>query len=149
MSNSLCAAHKASLSFTISWSLLKLMSFESMMPLSHLILCSHFLFWPLNFLSIRVFSNVVAHCIRYPKYWSFSFSISPSNEHPGLMSFRIDLFDLLSRPRDSQESFLAPQFESIKSLVLSLLYSPAFASLHEYWKDQYFFLYGLYGPLFA
>ena len=94
------AAHQASLSFTISWSLLKLMSIESVMPSNHLILCcpllqpSHPLLSlsppALNLPSIRVFSNELSLCIRWPKYWSFSFSISHSSEHPGLISFRMD-----------------------------------------------------------
>ena len=73
---------------------LKLMSFESVMPSNHLILCHHLLFLP--FPSIRVFSNESVICIRWPKYWNFSFSISPSDEYSGLMSFRIDWFDLLA-----------------------------------------------------
>ena len=78
------AAHQASLSFTISWSLLKLMSIESVMPSNHLILCRPLLLLPSVFPSIRVFSNESALHIRWPKYWSFSFNISSSNEHPGL-----------------------------------------------------------------
>ena len=81
---------------TISQSLLKLMSIESVMPSSHLILCHPLLFLPSIFPSVRVFSNDSALCIRWPKYWSFSFSISPSNEYSGLISFRIDWFDLLA-----------------------------------------------------
>ena len=88
------AAHQASLSFTISLSLLKLMSIESMMPSNHLILCRPLLLLPSIFPSIRVFSNKSALRIRWPKYWSFS--ISPSNEYSGFISFRIDWFDLLS-----------------------------------------------------
>ena len=88
-------AHQASLSFSISQNLLKLMSFESMMPSNHLIL-SHPLLLPSIFPSIRVFSNESALCIGWPKDWSFSFSISPSNEYSGLISFRIDWFDLLA-----------------------------------------------------
>ena len=84
-----------SLSFTISWSLLTLMSTE-MMPSNHLTLCHSFLFLPSIFPSIRVFPNELALCIRWPKYWSFGFSISPSNEYSGLISFRIDWFDLLA-----------------------------------------------------
>ena len=87
------AARQAPLSFTISGSLLKLMSIESMMPSNYLILC-HPLLLPLIFPSIRVFSNELVLCIRWPKYWSFSFSISPSNKYPWLNSFRIDWFDL-------------------------------------------------------
>ena len=89
-------AHQASLSFTISQSLLKLMSTESMIPSNHLILCRPLLLLPSIFPSIRVFSNESALCIRWPKYQSFSFSISPSNGYSGLISFRIDWFDLLA-----------------------------------------------------
>ena len=90
------AAHQASLSITNSQSLLKLMSVELVMPSNHLILCRPLLLLPSIFPSIRVFSNESALHIRWPKYWSFSFNISPSNEHPGLMSFRIDWLDLLA-----------------------------------------------------
>ena len=89
------AAHQASLSVTNSQSLLKLMPIKSMMPSNHLFLC-HPCLLPSIFLSIRVFSNESVLCIRYPKYWSFNFSISPSNEYSGLISFRIDWFDLLA-----------------------------------------------------
>ena len=89
------AACQASLSFTISWSLLKLMSVESVMPSNHLILCHPLLLQPSIFPSIRVSSNESALRIRWPKYWSFSFNISSSNEHPGLISFRMDWLDLL------------------------------------------------------
>ena len=90
------AAHQASLSFTVSWSLLRLMSIESVMPSNHLILCHLLLLLPSIFPSIRVFSSESALCIRWPKYWSLIFSISPSNEYSGLISFRIDWFDLLA-----------------------------------------------------
>ena len=90
------AACQASLSFTISQSLLRLMSIESMMPSNHLILCCSLLPPPSIFLSIRVFSNKSVLRIRWPNYWSFSFRISPSNEHSGLISFRFDWFDLLA-----------------------------------------------------
>ena len=89
------AACQASLSITISGTLLKLMSIESVMPSNHLILCRPLL-WPSIFPSIRVFSNESILCIRWPKYWSFSFSISPSNEYSGLISFRRDWLDLLA-----------------------------------------------------
>ena len=89
------AARQASLSFTISLSLLKLMSIESMMPSKHLILCHALLLLPSIFSSIRVFSNESALHIRWPKYWSFCFSIRPSNEYSGLFSFRTDWFDFL------------------------------------------------------
>ena len=104
-----------SLSYTISQSLLKLMSIESVMPSSHLILCRPLLLLPLVFPSIRVFSNESVLCIRWPKYWNFSCSINPSNDYSGLISFRIYRFDLLNSPRDSQELSPAPQFESISS----------------------------------
>ena len=90
------AAHQASLSITNSRSPPKLMSIESVMPSSHLILCCPLLLLPSIFPNIRVFSNESALCLRWPKYWSFSFSISPSNEHPGLISFRMDWLDLLA-----------------------------------------------------
>ena len=88
------AAHHTFLSFTISWSLLKLMCIESIMPSNHFILCHSLFLLPSIFPSIRVFSNKSALCIRWPKYWSFG--ISPFNEYSGLISFRIDWFDLLA-----------------------------------------------------
>ena len=88
------AAHQSSLSITNSWNLLKLMSIESVMPSNHLILCHPLLLLPSVFPSIRVFSNESVLRIRWPEYWSFSFIISPSNEYSGLISFRIDWFDL-------------------------------------------------------
>ena len=94
------AAHQASLSITNSQSLLKLMSIELVMPFNHLILCHHLLIS--IFPSIKVFSNELALHIRWPKYWSFSFSIRPSNEHPGLISFRMDWLDLLVSKRLSR-----------------------------------------------
>ena len=90
------AAHQASLSITNSWSLLKLMSIELVMPFNHLILCHPFLFPPSIFPSIWVFSNESVLCIRWPKYWSFSFSISPFKQYLGLISFKIDWLDLLA-----------------------------------------------------
>ena len=90
------AAHQASLSITNSWSLLKLISIASVMPSNHLIFCHPLLLLPSIFPSIRVFSNESVLCIRWPKYWSFSFSISPSNEYSGLISFRMDWLDLLA-----------------------------------------------------
>ena len=88
------ALHQASLSFIVSQSLPKLISIESMMPSNHLIPCHPLLLMPSTFSSIRVFSNESALCIRWPKYWSFSFSNSPSNEYSGLISFGINWFDL-------------------------------------------------------
>ena len=90
------AAYQAFLPLTISWNLPKFMSIESVMLSNHLILCCPLLLLPSVFPSIRVFSNESALCSRWPKYWSFSFSISPFNEHPGLISFRIDSFDFLA-----------------------------------------------------
>ena len=90
------AAHQASLSLTNSQSLLKLMSTESVMPSNNLVLCHPLLLLPSTFPSIKVFSNELEIRIRWPKYWSFSFSISPSNEYSGLISFRIDWFDILA-----------------------------------------------------
>jgi len=90
------ATCQASLSITNSWSLLKPLSIESVMPSNHLILCCPLLLLPSIFPSIRVFLNESALCIRWPKYWSFSFSISPSNEYSGLISFRMDWLDLLA-----------------------------------------------------
>ena len=120
------AAGQASLSITNSWSLLKLMSIESVMPSNHLILCCPLLLLPSIFPSIRVFSSESFLPIGWPKYWSFSFSISPSNEYSGLISFRIDGLELLAVQGVSQ----APQFKSINSSVLSFLYSPTLTSLH-------------------
>ena len=143
------AEHQASLSFTISHSLLKLISVESVMSLNHLALCPPLLFLPSIFSSIRVFSNDLALCIRCPEYWSFSFSISPSNEYSGLISFRIDWFPW--NPRYSQESSPTPHFESLSSLVISLLYGSTLTSIHDYWKKKNIYIYWLwlYGPLLA
>ena len=127
------AAHQASLSFTISWSLLKLMSIELVMPANHLILSHPLLLLLSIFPSIRVFSNELAFCIQWPKYWSFSLSISPSSEYSGMISFTMDW---LESPRDSQESSPTPHFKSINSSVLSFLYSPTLTSIHDYWKNH-------------
>ena len=102
------------------------------MPSNHFILCHPLLLPSSIFLS--VFSNESVLRIRWPKYCSFSFSSSPSNEYSGLISFRIDWFDLPCNPRDSQESSPAPEFKSINSLVLSFLYSPTLTSIHDHWK---------------
>ena len=130
------ATRQASLAFTISQSSLKFMLTESVMPSNYLILSP-----PsppaLNlFPRIRVFSSELALHIRWPKYYSFSFSMSPSNEYSGVISFRIDLFDLL----DVQGTLKSPtqQFKSINSSVFSLLYSPTLTSVHDYWKNYSF-----------
>ena len=103
---------QAPLASTISQNLLKFMSIELVMLSSHFILCYPLLLLPSIFPSIRVFSSELALCITWPKYWSFNFSLSPSNEYSGLIYFF---------PRDSQESSPAPQFENISSLVLNLM----------------------------
>ena len=130
------AAGQASLSITNSRSLLKLMSTQLVMPSNHLILC-HPLLLPSIFPSIRIFSYESALLIRWPKYWGFSFSISSSSEYSGLISFRIDCFDLLAVHR-TLKSLLQPQFESINSSALSFLYSPVLTSTHDYWKNHSF-----------
>ena len=135
MSNSLqthglLAAHQASLSITNSQSLHKPMSTESVTPSNHLILCQPLLLPPSIFPSIRVFSNESVLRIRWPKYWSFSFSIIPFNEYSGLISFRMDWVDLLV------ESSPTPQFKSINSSALRFLYSPTLTAIHDYWKNH-------------
>ena len=128
---------QASLSITNSWSSLRFMSIESMMPSSHLILCHPLLLLPPVPPSIRVFSNKSTLCMRWRKIWSFSFSIRPSNEHLGLISFRMDSLDLLAvQGTLNQESSPTPQFKSINSLALSFLHSPTLTSIHDYWKGQ-------------
>ena len=128
---------QASLSFTISQSLLKLIFIELLMLSNHLILCCPLPLLPSIFPSIRVFSNELALHIRWPKYWSFNFSISPSNEYSGLISLL--LTGLIPYcPRDSQKSSPALQFESINSLALSLLYGTTLTSIHDYWKNHSF-----------
>ena len=129
-------ARQASLSITNSQSPLKPMSIELVIPSNHIILCHPLLLLPSMFPSIRVFSNESGLRIRWPKYWSFSFTISPSNKHPGLISFRMDLLDLLASPRDSKESSPTPQFKSINSSVLSFLHSPTLTSIHDHWKNH-------------
>ena len=119
---------QASLSFTISWGLLKLMSIESVMLSNYLVLYSPLLLLPSIFPSISIFSNELALDIRWPEYWSFSISISPSNKYSGLISFRIDRFDLLAI-QGTQESSPTPQFKSISSSALGLLYSPTLTSI--------------------
>ena len=99
------------------------MSIQSVMQSNHVILCHPLLLLPSIFPSIRIFSNESVFHISQPRYWSFSFSISPSNEYSGLISFRMDCLDLLASPRGSQESSPTPQFKSICSLALSFLYS--------------------------
>ena len=108
------------------------MSIESVRPSNHLILCHPLLLLPAVFPSTRVFSSESTLCIRWPKYWSFSFSISASNEYSGLISSRMDWLDLLA----VQVSSPTPQFKSINPSVLSFLYSPTLTSIHDYWKNK-------------
>ena len=124
------AAHQASLSITNSRSLLKLMPIKSVMPSNHLILCHPLLFLPSIFPSIRVFSSELIFQIRWPKYWNFSFSISPSSEYSGLISFRMDWLELLAVHGPLKS--LTPQFKSINSSTFSFLYSPTLTSIHDY-----------------
>ena len=119
------AANQSSLSFTIPQSLLRLMSFELMMPANHLILCRPLFLLPSTFFSIRIFSCESALHIRQPKHWSFIFSMSSPSEYSELSSFRTDWLDLdLVCPRVSKESSLAPHFKGISSSALNLLYGP-------------------------
>ena len=114
------------------------MSIESVMPSNHLMLCHPLLLPPSVFPSIRVFSNESVLRIRWAKFWSFSFSISPSNEHPGLITFRMDWLDLLA-VQGTLKSLL--QHHSSKAsffLVLSFPYSPTLTSLHDHWKNHSF-----------
>ena len=124
-------------------SLPKLMSIESMMPSNHLILCHPLLLLPSIFPSIKVFSNESALRIRWPKYWCFSFNISPSNEHPGLISFRMDWLDLLAVQGTLKSLLQPPQFKSINSSALSFLYSPTLTSTDDSWKNHSFDYTGL------
>ena len=129
------AAGHSSLSITNSQSSPKLMCIESVMPSSHLILCHPLLLLPSIPPSIRVFSNELTLRMRWPKYWSFSCSISPSKEIPGLISFRMDWLDLLA-VQGTQESSPTPQFKSINSSVFSFLHSPTLTSIHDHWKNH-------------
>ena len=128
--------HQASLSVTNSWSLPKLMSIESVMPSSHLILCRPLLLLPPVPPSIKVFSNESTLCTRWPKYCSFSFSITPSNEYPGLISFRMDWLDLLA-VQGTLKSLL--QHHSSKASILrhsAFFHSPTLTSIHDHWKNH-------------
>ena len=113
----------------------KPMSMESVIPSNHLILCLPFLLLPSIFLSISVFSNESSLPIRWPKYWSFSFNISPSNEYSGLNSFRMDLLDLLV-VQGTLKSLLQHHFKSINSLAFRSLYCPTITSIHAHWKNH-------------
>ena len=128
------AAHQASQSVTSTRTLPKLISIESVMPSNHFILCRPIFLLPSIFPSIRVFSHESALRIRWPKYWTFSFNISPSNEYSGLISFRMDWLDFLA-VQGTLKSSPTPQFKSI-SFVLSFLYSPILTSIHDYSKNH-------------
>ena len=126
------AACQASLSFSVSRILLKLMSIELVTPSNHLILYHPLLPLPSIFPRIRVFSNELALCIRWPKYWSFSFSVSPSSVYSGLIS--LELTGLISlQSKGLSTIFSGTTVQSIHSLVLSLLYHPAVTSICDYW----------------
>ena len=130
------AACQALLSFTISQSLLKFMSIQSVVLSNHLILCCSLFLLPSVFPSIRVFSSELALCIGWLKYRSFSFSINPSSEYSGLISFRIDWFDLLSVQGTLKSLLQHHSSKSINSSVLSLLYGPTLTSIHDHWKNH-------------
>ena len=128
------AARQASLSITTSWSLPKLMSIELVTPFNHLILC-HRLLLPSIFPSIRDFSNESALHIGWQKYWSFSFDIRPSKEHPGLISLQwASWISLLSK--GLSRVFSNTTVQSINSLALSFLYRPTLTSIHDHWKNH-------------
>ena len=128
------AAQQASLSFTISWSLLKCLSIESVIPSKHLVLFHLLLLPPSIFPNIRVFSNDLALCIRRSKYWSCSFSVSPPNEYSGLISFRMDWFDLLVVQGTLKSfSYTTVQKHQFLGAQLSLYF---LTSIHDYWKNH-------------
>ena len=129
------AARQASLSISNPWSLLKLMSLELVVPSDHLILCCPLLLLPSIFPSIRVFSNELVCHVRWPKYWSFSFNIRPSNEHSGLISFRMDWLYLLA-VQGTLKSLL--QHHSSKASILrrSAFFTVQLSSIHDHWKNH-------------
>ena len=130
------AACQASLSITNSWSLLKLMSIDSVMPSNHLILCCLLLLAPSIFPSIRVFSNESYLCIRWPKYWIFSFNISPSNEYSGLISFRLHWLDLLA-VQGTLKSLLQHHSSKVPILLHSAFFIVQLSHpIHDYWKKN-------------
>ena len=129
------AARQASLSITNFQSPPKPMSTESMMPSNHLILCHPLLLLPSIFPSIRVFSNKSTLLTRWPEYWSFSFNISPSNEHPGLISFRMDWLDLLA-VHGTLKSLLQHHSSKASILPRCFLYSPTLTSIHDHWINH-------------
>ena len=128
-------ACQAALFITNSWSLLKLMFIELVMPSNHLILCCPLLLLPSIFPNIRVFSNESDLCIRWPKYWSFSFNISPSNEHPGLISFRMDWLDLLA-VQGTLKSLLQHHTSKASILRHSAFFTVQLTSIHDHRKNH-------------
>ena len=128
------AARQASLSITNSWSSLRFTSIESVMPSNHLILCCPLLLLPPIPPNIRAFSNESTFHMRWPKYWSCSFSIILSKEIPGLISFRMDWLDLRAVQGTLKSLLQTPQFKSINSSTLSFLHSPTLTSIHDHWK---------------
>ena len=130
-------ARQASLSITNSGSLFKLMSTELVMPSNHVILCHPLFLLPSIFPSIRVFSTESTLHMGWPKYCSFSLSTSPSNEHPGLISFRENSWTSLES-KELSRVFSNTTVESINSLALSLLYGPTLTSIHDYWESHGF-----------
>ena len=132
------AARQASLPITSSRSLLKLMFIESVMPSNRLILCRPFLLLPSIFPSKRVFSNESVHRIRWPKYWNFSFSISPSSEYSGLTSFRMHWLDLLAVPsvQGTLKSLLQHHSSKASILQCSASFTVQLTSIHDYWKNH-------------
>ena len=130
-------ARQACLCITNSWSSLKLMSTESVMLFNHLILYRPLLFLPSIFPSIRVFSNESVLCIRWPKYWSFGFSISPSNKYSGLISFRMDWLDLLA-VQETLKSLLQHHSSKASILKCSAFFMIHLTSIHDYWKNHNF-----------
>ena len=131
----LITACQASLSITNSQSSHRLISIESVMPSSHLILCHPLLFLPSVFPSIRVFPNKSLLRIRWPKHWSFSFNISPSNEHPGLISFRMDWLDLLA-VQGTLKSLLQHHSSKASILQCSAFFMVQFTFIYDYWKNH-------------
>ena len=133
-------AHEASLSITNSWSLLKFIFIKSVMPSNHLILCRPLRLLPSILPSIRVLSNESVLCIRWSKYWIFSFSVSPSNEYSRLISFRTDPLDLLAvqGTLKSQKIVLSTTVQKHRTSVLSFLYSSTLTTIHDHWKKLYF-----------
>ena len=125
------AARQASLSFIVSQTSLNPMFIDSVMPSNHLVLCHPLLLLPLIFPSIRLFSNESALRIRWPRYWSFNFSVNPSNEYSGLISFRIDWFDLFAVKALSRVSSGTAAWKATWK-VLSFLYGPALITIHDY-----------------